>query len=163
MKKILTIFTLIIGSNYALSQNDTQETLAKLYITECTENGKNITEFLLEQNAFLAFYTINKNLYLSNFWKKNDTQSAGRVYKTDKSEAIELDANSNLYTFNWDYINTYDSKSGTALIEFIEAITPNKKKIFELKITTNDKELIYRGYIKGDFDLSFYLKDYKQK
>ncbi|MDI9310798.1 MAG: hypothetical protein QM535_11330 [Limnohabitans sp.] len=159
MRKIITFSILIISFQYAFSQNHTQETLAKLHIIEGLKNGESITKLLLEQNAYLVFYTINdKDLYLANFWTKNGSQSAGKVYKSDKSEVIKLDTSNKLYTFNWSYMNSYDSKSGTARIELIETTNKYNIKTYQLKIITNNKELIYKGYIIGDFDLNLYLK-----
>lgn len=90
MKKILFTILLVIPL-LVIGQSTKQKIITKLIIADATENGKNITEHILDQEAYLAIYTEDgTTLNMANIWKKNSTTSFGRIFdkkyhKTDKS------------------------------------------------------------------------------
>lgn len=73
-----------------LFARDKQEEVAKFVITDASMNGVDQTPQSLEAGAYLVFYTtgVDKELYMSNFWPKSDSQGYGAVYSM-KSENLE--------------------------------------------------------------------------
>ena len=119
MKKIILLITLSLNA-ILFAQTNNQETLSKFIITDASDNGNDITETILEQNGYLVFYTdAEKNLFMANVWEKNDTQSFGRLYNTEHKKLKETyeSFEADIFYFRWRYINSYDTKKGTATVE----------------------------------------------
>ena len=118
MKKVLTLLTLIVCFGlfpvYSQEETSNQKTLAKLMITDGTKNGQDIAPVLIDQKAFLVVYEniTTKELLLANFWPKNNSQSFGSIYSLETKHDEESSENyeSDLFLFQWRYINTYDDK-----------------------------------------------------
>jgi hypothetical protein len=158
MKKIILIITLSLNA-ILFAQNNNQETLSKLIITDASDNGNDITETILEQNGYLVFYTdAEKNLFMANVWEKNDTQSFGRLYNTEHKKLKETyeSYEADIFYFRWRYINTYDTKKGTASVELIKIYKP-QGVTFKIKIVPENLDvLVYKGYMEGTLDLNKY-------
>jgi hypothetical protein len=158
MKKIILIITLTLNA-ILFAQNNNQETLSKFIITDASDNGNDITETILEQNGYLVFYTdAEKNLFMANVWEKNDTQSFGRLYNTEHKKLKETYENfeADIFYFRWRYINSYDTKKGTATVELIKIYKP-QGVTFKIKIVPENLDvLVYKGYMEGTLDLNKY-------
>jgi hypothetical protein len=158
MKKIILIITLSLNA-ILFAQNNNQETLSKFIITDASDNGNDITETILEQNGYLVFYTdAEKNLFMANVWQKNDTQSFGRLYNTEHKKLKETYENfeADIFYFRWRYINSYDTKKGTATVELIKIYKP-QGVTFKIKIVPENLDvLVYKGYMEGTLDLNKY-------
>lgn len=158
MKKIILIITLSLNA-ILFAQNNNQETLSKLIITDASDSGNDITETILEQNGYLVFYTdAEKNLFMANVWEKNDTQSFGRLYNTEHKKLKETyeSYEADIFYFRWRYINTYDTKKGTASVELIKIYKP-QGVTFKIKIVPENLDvLVYKGYMEGTLDLNKY-------
>ena len=141
------------------AQNNNQETLSKFIITDASDNGNDITETILEQNGYLVFYTdAEKNLFMANVWEKNDTQSFGRLYNTEHKKLKETyeSFEADIFYFSWRYINSYDTKKGTATIELIKIYKP-QGVTFKIKIVPENLDvLVYKGFMEGTLDLNKY-------
>ncbi len=141
------------------AQNNNQVTLSKFIITDASKNGNDITETILEQNAYLVFYTdAEKNLFMANIWEKNDTQSFGRLYNTEHKKLKETyeSFEADIFYFRWRYINSYDTKKGTATVELIKIYKP-QGVTFKIKIVPENLDiLVYKGFMEGTLDLNKY-------
>ena len=141
------------------AQNNNQETLSKFIITDASDNGNDITETILEQNGYLVFYTdAEKNLFMANVWEKNDTQSFGRLYNTEHKKLKETyeSFEADIFYFRRRYINSYDTKKGTATIELIKIYKP-QGVTFKIKIVPENLDvLVYKGFMEGTLDLNKY-------
>lgn len=158
MKKIILLITLTLNA-ILFAQNNNQETLSKFIITDASDNGNDITETILEQNGYLVFYTdAEKNLFMANVWEKNDTQSFGRLYNTEHKKLKETyeSFEADIFYFRWRYINSYDTKKGTATIELIKIYKP-QGVTFKIKIVPENLDvLVYKGFMEGTLDLNKY-------
>ncbi|MFV5691716.1 hypothetical protein ACM55K_06815 [Flavobacterium sp. LT1R49] len=162
---IMTLFVICTTCSSILQAQEkvkTHEIIAKFQISDGTENGLDITPTLLEQNTYLVIYQdmASKAIYMANFWEKNNTQSYGFIYSMEEKHIKGDDKNyeTDLFYFQWGYINTYDNKKGTAKVELM--------KIYKLQgvyfkmtiIPENLNVLVYRGFMKGTLDLTVYDK-----
>ena len=158
MKKIILLITLSLNA-ILFAQTNNQETLSKFIITDASDNGNDITETILEQNGYLVFYTdAEKNLFMANVWEKNDTQSFGRLYNTEHKKLKETYENyeADIFYFRWRYINSYDTKKGTATVELIKIYKP-QGVTFKIKIVPENLDvLVYKGFMEGTLDLNKY-------
>ena len=158
MKKIILLITLTMNA-ILFAQNNNQVTLSKFIITDASKNGNDITETILEQNAYLVFYTdAEKNLFMANIWEKNDTQSFGRLYNTEHKKLKETyeSFEADIFYFRWRYINSYDTKKGTATVELIKIYKP-QGVTFKIKIVPENLDiLVYKGFMEGTLDLNKY-------
>ena len=158
MKKIILLITLTLNA-ILFAQNNNQETLSKFIITDASDNGNDITETILEQNGYLVFYTdAEKNLFMANVWEKNDTQSFGRLYNTEHKKLKETyeSFEADIFYFRWRYINSYDTKKGTATVELIKIYKP-QGVTFKIKIVPENLDvLVYKGFMEGTLDLNKY-------
>lgn len=158
MKKIILLITLTLNT-ILFAQNNNQETLSKFIITDASDNGNDITETILEQNGYLVFYTdAEKNLFMANVWEKNDTQSFGRLYNTEHKKLKETyeSFEADIFYFRWRYVNSYDTKKGTATVELIKIYKP-QGVTFKIKIVPENLDvLVYKGFMEGTLDLNKY-------
>jgi hypothetical protein len=161
MKKTLIVI-LICLPTIIVGQIEKQKTISKLIISDATENGKDITEYILDQQAYLAFYTVDdtdkENLCMANVWAKNNSNSYGRVFDKNyhKSEATSSEFEIHIMSFKWSYQNTYDDKRGTANVELLIIHKPIGKAFIITIIPENLDVLQYKGYIDGSLDLNKY-------
>lgn len=158
MKKLFLGILLIINA-ITFAQTNKQEVLSKFIITDATTNGNDITETILDQRAYLVFYTNNdNNLYMANVWQKNNSQSFGRLYNTEHKKLKETYENfeADIFYFKWRYINSYDTKKGTATVELIKIYKPQGVTFKITIIPENLDVLVYKGYMEGTLDLNRY-------
>ena len=158
--KFLTLILLLSVTFINVSFGQRQETLAKFIITDATTNGVDETPTLLANKAYTVFYTSDKDglIYMANVWPKSKSQSYGPMYSVEsqkKSETYET-YEADIFYFNWRYINTYDSKKGTAKVQVIKIYKP-QGVAFTVKIIPENLDIIvYKGYMEGTIDFSDY-------
>jgi hypothetical protein len=180
MKKLNILFAIIICVlNLTLNAQEQtksqekqiegdQETIAIFDIIDARDNGYDISPVAIENEAYLALYTTSNNLdeiLLTNFWKKNNSQSFGSIYGITKKEFPESDKyyRGELYSFYWSYSNSYDNNLGTAKIKLNLFYKP-QGIYYELTIVPENLDvLIYKGEMHGDLTLlDNHLKNKKQ-
>ncbi len=148
MKKIL----LILISLFCCMQSYAQrETLARFIILEAVIDGEDATDFYIDQSAYVVFYNVDEEPYFAIMCPKDDTQSYGKLTLYDHkgtpetSEMYKMDE----IKFRWSYINSYDSKRGSAMCYFTKIYKPNAVA-FELSMVTEDmSRLTFKGYMHG--------------
>ena len=162
-KSILLIFFFILFSNFLNSQtkiskdvpikfDSNKTTFGKFFITSSLENEKNTTINILENGAFIVFYTGNQNndLYMANVWPKSGSQSYGKTYNYntfDVKDPISGIVTTNTL-FKWDYLNSYNSIEGSATV-IVEQTNSQKPNTFKIIIITDKlNKLTYEGYKK---------------
>lgn len=160
LKHILVILTLISTSMFSFSQKEENNVIAKFIITEATINGIDETDTYLEQEAYIVFYTFEKDklIYMANYWQKNNTQSFGPMYGTKSLNHKETSKTyeAKEFNFSWRYTNDYDNKTGTAKVLFTEIYKPNGVT-FNIKIIPENLDvIILSGYMEGSIDFSDY-------
>jgi hypothetical protein len=156
--KIILIPLFLIFHSFSFSQKITE--LARFTIKEATINGVDETDFYLDQDAYVVFYTKNdkNSIHMANFCQKDNTQSYGPLnaiksknYKETKStyEAKE-------FIFNWRFTNDYDGKTGTSKVVFTKIFLP-RGITFSIKIYTKEYgEIVFKGNLEGNIDFLNY-------
>lgn len=143
-----------------VAQDNTQETLVKFIISDASLNGYDTTETYLEAGGYLVFYTLSDgNLYMANVMSKKGTQSFGRLYDAEHNKIKETEENyeADIFYYKWRYINSYDSKKGTATVELVKIYKP-QGVTFTIKIIPENLDvLIYKGFMEGTLNLNKYL------
>lgn len=144
------------GNSIAPAQE--QKELARFYVTHATENGQDITEWSTYSKAFTVFYTIGNELYMANVSENNNEQSWGKIWgfenKTKEETSTEYKAD--IFYFNWNYSNNYDTKSGTCKAQFFKIYKP-QGIVSKLKLVTESLDIIeYTGYMDGSIDFPNY-------
>ena len=163
MKRIINKFRLIalcILLPFAGYATENQNMIAKFVITDASQNGVDVTPTYLENGAYIVFYSIenDNSLYMANFFPKAETQSYGAVYSFENSTLEETaeQYKVDIFNFNWRYINTYDSKKGTAKVQVSKIYKPQGIGFVIKIIPENLDILIYKGYMDGTVDFSSY-------
>lgn len=157
--KFYSFLALLIFSTSGLfAQN--QETLAKFIITDASSNGVDETPYLLKVGAYTVFYTSDNDglLYMANVWPNNNSQSFGPMYSTETASYNETyeTYKADFFYYNWRYVNDYDSKKGTAIVQFIKIYKPQGVAFILEIIPENLDIIIYKGYMEGTIDFSRY-------
>lgn len=139
-----------------------QKTIAKFIITDASTNGVDETPILLDQGAYTVFYTSRNDglLYMANYWPKAGSQSYGPMYSSQTASYNETyeSYKADIFHYRWRYINSYDSKKGTASVQFTKIYKP-QGIAFVLKIIPENLDIIiYKGYMEGTLDFSQYNK-----
>ena len=150
-------FLLILGIFISYKSIGQVKPLAKFIITDATNNNQEMTEDLLEQNAYTVFYTTGHgDLNMANVWPKEDSQSYGRLYasKSQKIKETYESYQADVMHFKWRYINNYDSNKGTASIKLIKIYKPQGVAFVLTIITESLDVIVYKGYMEGTLDFS---------
>lgn len=159
MKRII-LFIMLMLNTALVAQDNTQETLVKFIISDASLNGYDTTETYLEAGGYLVFYTLSDgNLYMANVMSKKGTQSFGRLYDAEHNKIKETEENyeADIFYYKWRYINSYDSKKGTATVELVKIYKP-QGVTFTIKIIPENLDvLIYKGFMEGTLNLNKYL------
>jgi hypothetical protein len=158
--KFLTLIAVLSIILINVSFGQRQETLAKFIITDATKNGVDQTPTLLANKAYTVFYKSDNDglIYMANVWPKSNSQSYGPMYSVEnqrKRETYET-YEADIFYFNWRYINTYDSKKGTAKVQVIKIYKPQGVAFTVKVIPENLDIIVYKGYMEGTIDFSDY-------
>ena len=156
------LFYLIILSclftEFSFAQEPQEIILGKFIITDAKVNGLDVTQEILEAEAFTVFYMYEneEGLHMANVWPKKNSQSYGLAssfsieYQKETYESYEAD----YFSFDWNFTNNYDQKSGTAKVSVIEINKPQEIH-YILKMVTEELEtIIYKGYMEGSLNFS---------
>ena len=158
MKNFKTILTAIICVCYTMinaqEKNESQEAFATFEISDARDNGNDITPEALEEKAILVLYKSidGKEIMLSNYWEKSNSQSFGKIYSVIKEEnpATETNYGYALYNFQWSYNTSYDDKEGTAKIKLLIVYKPQGIYFEFTLLPENLDVLVYKGIMKGN-------------
>jgi hypothetical protein len=156
MKKLKTIgailFSLYYSSLNAQYKKKDSQVIATINIKEAIIDGSDYTSEALKDKADLVFYLPKegKEIMLSNYWKKSNTQSFGRIYSIVKEDLLCTEFKTERYHFQWDYTNTYDTIKGVASVKLLVIHKP-EGNYFDFTIFTEALEvLLYYGFSQED-------------
>lgn len=159
MKRII-LFIMLMLNTVLVAQKNTQETLAKFIISDASINGNDTTETYLDAGGYIVFYTQSDgSLCMANVMSNRGTQSFGNLYAVEHNKIAETDEKyeADIFYYKWRYVNSYDSKKGTATVELIKIYKP-QGVTFTIKIIPENLDvLIYKGYMEGTLNLNKYL------
>jgi hypothetical protein len=159
MKRLLSLLVILysILPGWVYAQEATPHTLLNFRIINGTSGDTDITEWLLnsEMHTVFYFYEEDSIMLMANTSFNSDSQSYGPTTKTLESEygVSEEGYETEVWYFDWSYINSYDDETGIAKIKAIFTTKPDAIYL-TLYILPNDFELIvYNGVTEGDPDL----------
>lgn len=94
-------------------------------ILEGEKNGVNTTEYLQTAEPYSILYYLEEDtskVYFMNYFMKDETFSTGPIYdfQIDDYYQKEHDSPVKILTFFWDYENSYNDKTGTALVQIFK-------------------------------------------
>ena len=157
MKKIIILITQLIST--CLFAQQPQKIIAKFINIDGTVNGEDFTPTLLEQGAYTVFYTHgNDSLFMANYWPKNGTQSTGTLQKSKTALYNQKYGTytADIFYFNWNFKNDYDSIRGTASVQITRVYKSQGVAVILKIIPENSDLIIYNGYMEGIIDFSVY-------
>lgn len=160
MKKPL--FSILILSclvyNISFGQEREEVTLGKFIITHAEVNGLDVTQELLDAEAYTAFYMYEneEGLHMANVWPKKNSQSYGSAssFSIDYQKETYEDYEADYFSFDWNYTNDYDEKIGIARVSVIEILQPEGVDYILKMITEELDTTLYKGYMEGPLNLS---------
>lgn len=158
MKQSFFILLFSVLSLQAFCQELEREIIANFIITEGADDGEIVTPMLLDAGAHIILYKKNGSdlVYMANVWENANSQSYGRIdeIETERIEETQVNHLMDFYSFNWNYVNTYDSRSGTAKVQMKLVYRPEKID-FLMKVTPEGQgALDYFGYMDESFEPS---------
>ncbi|HFK5563115.1 TPA: hypothetical protein ACGZ9C_002776 [Elizabethkingia anophelis] len=117
----------------------------KYFITESTKDGWDNSQFDIERGGHIVFYKMGKEVYMADVSGKCDQQTYGKMDQmiptTSKSTKFPT------FTFRWKYQNTYDNKTGSAMVKLHKYYESGEIR-FTMKILSSDsKTVIYKGFV----------------
>lgn len=127
-----------------------QETLVTYKVTNFEINGENYDKEALENDIALSFYMCDsETLCFANYWRNSGSQSYGAVYAGKYREIPETTHTfrAEQIRFKWYFHNSYDSKSGKAIVIFTKIFNGETVKFHaKILVKKTDELLILRGY-----------------
>lgn len=157
MKNFILLICVTLFHINTMSAQEQKE-IARFYVTHASYNGNDITEWAVNRKVFTVFYTINDELYMANVSDADDNQSWGKVwgFRNETREETAKDYKVDIFYFNWNYANSYDSKKGTCKVQFLKIYKP-QGVVSKLKLITEALDVTeYIGYMEGSIDFSNY-------
>ncbi|AQW99871.1 hypothetical protein CMU73_10860 [Elizabethkingia anophelis] len=117
----------------------------KYFISESTKDGWDNSQFDIERGGHIVFYEIGKEMYMADVSGKCDQQTYGKIDQmittTSKSEKFPT------FTFRWKYQNTYDSKTGIAMVKFHKYYESEEMRFTMHILSSDSKIVIYKGFV----------------
>jgi len=141
------MFFLLAGGNLSYAQYLDQPPLENYKITSATMNGRDISPTLLAANTHTIFYKNrgSRKKWMANVWGNAKSQSYGRMYSLKKIKDNKPETKT--IRFKWEYVNTYDKKSGIAIVE-VEKTTKSGGSLFSMKMKLENSDVIIFHGIK---------------
>ena len=158
MKYLLAFLLFVLFGFKSFSQ---QKTLAKFVILEFKNNGQDYTNWSLDRNQYLVFFVNeNQKLCMANVCGncKGNEQSYGNLHHLDTKSYEETNTTykMDVFKYRWQYFNTYDDKTGSAIIELTKIYKP-QGVAFEMKMVVENLDIsLYKGYMEGSINFSDY-------
>lgn len=155
MKEKLSLLILILTIPLSILAQQQKE-IARFHVTHATYNGNDITEWAVSRNIFTVFYTIGDEYYIANVSGANNEQSWGKIwgFKNETRKETSTNYKADIFYFNWNYSNNYDSKNGTCKVQFLKIYKP-QGVVSMLKLITESLDVTeYIGYMDGSIDFS---------
>ena len=136
-----------------------QKDLARFYVTKAIMNGRDVTAQIAGNKVYTVFYeTSDGALHMANVWEKQKSQSWGPILnmKSKQYPQTERSYKVDLFTFDWAFSNSYDSKRGVCQVTFTKTYKP-EGVISTLTMRQESGEVTeYIGYMEGSVNFHKY-------
>lgn len=152
MRSVMIFIVSVFLSNSTLAQEEHwQKTVLHFDIQEAELNGEDYSKLFLSQKTYLAFYKVDTDsvLLLSLVNRKDASQTWGRVYPHPVIFSNEMydGFKSERTYYRWNYHNSFNENSGSALIELIKVPKP-EGLFYVMKVFVHEFDLaVYKGYM----------------
>ncbi|WP_260255094.1 hypothetical protein [Elizabethkingia meningoseptica] len=117
----------------------------KYFITESSKNGWDNSQFDIERGGHIVFYKMGKEVYMADISGKCDQQTYGKIDQmittSSKSEKFPTS------TFRWKYQNTYDNKTGSAMVKLHKYYESGEIRFTMQILSSDSKTVIYKGFV----------------
>ncbi|CAI9685179.1 hypothetical protein [Elizabethkingia anophelis] len=117
----------------------------KYFITESTKDGWNNSQFDINRGGHIVFYEINKEVYMADISGKCDQQTYGKI-----DQMVNTSPKSAKFptsTFRWKYQNTYDNKTGIAMVKFHKYYESGEMKFTMQILSSESNTITYKGFV----------------
>jgi hypothetical protein len=148
VKQLLVILFILMQTVYVQSQNSFNS-YEKYFIVDGFSNDTSITDLLTENEALIRFYPLDSKgtWFMANIWPKSYSQSFGKITNLISQRDFDEGKVIDLYSFDWEYQNTYDEQRGTAKVFLVKMYLP-KTTIFKIEIEVDSSNVLtYSGII----------------
>lgn len=125
-------------------------------VTESSYNGVDLTEVSRAKQQYIIFFEVEGEegvVYLMNEMHAENTKSFGKItsikreHYSKSKDFYPLD----VYTFYWEYENSYDDKKGVAKGKLDQIFMPDGGVAAMLTITISSDEILqFNGFMKGN-------------
>ena len=124
------------------------EPIAKFTVVHAKRGDQNISEEVLDAGVYTLFYkdTVTGKYGMANVSNSQQTLTYGPIYDVKYSTQLQDPIPTQLYTFEWDFQNSFDSDKGTYLVTFEMNDTQEGGTIAELRMvdTEADEVMTFR-------------------
>ena len=144
MKKILILF-FVVFTIIGKAQNN--KILAFINVKYSTTSGIEDTKQSLEGVRTLIFMESDSGMDFLNTLMEKETHSGGGISNVVQ---IKNTIEENVYTFDWNYQNSYDDAKGKASIEYRVMHNASDETLNKVSITIKNEQdlhLVYEGEI----------------
>ncbi|WP_284357710.1 hypothetical protein [Elizabethkingia anophelis] len=117
----------------------------KYFITESTKGGWDNSQFDIERGGHIVFYKMDEEIYMADISGKCDQQTYGKIDQmiTTTSKSVKFPTS----TFRWKYQNTYDNKTGSAMVKLHKYYESGEIRFTMQILSSGSKTLIYKGFV----------------
>jgi hypothetical protein len=147
IQKSTIVLFLVLASSNIWAQNSKQITHGGFTVSKASMNGVDVTKKITKNKAYTVFYyeTADSVLHMANVWDKPESQSCGPIkinnIYTTKSESDGY--SETVYSFQWNFENTYDNNSGVVDVIFVKSYKPDGVYVSLFMKQENDDLTIY--------------------
>ena len=154
-KETFTLIVLAVCLCFSLPVNaQSNRELARIDVVRAIVNGQDISKNSLDNKQCIQLYNQGGEIMFANSFIKADSKSYGKISNVGYRSIREKDySSSEIYSFKWNWKNTFDNETGTADV-YIKVVTGNEGKAARVIIVSGDLENIldYAGIISGSLD-----------
>lgn len=154
-KMTFTLMILAMTLCFTLPVNaQSNHELARIDVVRAIVNGQDISQNAIDNQQCIQLYKQGGDILFTNSFIKAGSKSYGKVYNVEYRSVREKNySNSEVFHFKWNWINSFDSETGTADV-YIKVVTGNEGTAARIIVVSDDLEQIldYAGVIRGSLD-----------
>jgi len=154
---IIFIFLAIVPKTLK-AQDNARSILAKFILIKGKLNNRDVSQGLIDAGAYTAFYIKKNNdsLYIANVFGNHNSESIGPIYNIkikQKRQKSETAHGGVVFSFHWDYKDSYEDDQGTAKIEAIIVQDKPEGTAFSMRLLGQDGHFLeYEGQVHDIID-----------
>lgn len=131
--------------------------VARFSVIYARRGDHNISQEVLDAGVYTLFYKLKDSgqYGMANISPTQQSLTYGLIYSVQQSTDQQDPIPTQIYTFEWDYQNTFDAAKGTYLVQFEMNNTGQGGTIAELRMTDTDADevTVYKEATKDNFSV----------